>query len=155
MHISARVDYAMRALLVLTGASKTEQPKLVKSEALATSQQIPTKFLESILVSLRNAGIVSSHRGMDGGYRLAKSPTLISVADVMRALEGPLAAVRGERPEDMEYSNDAEHLGEVWIATRAALRNVLEDVSLEAVHSGQLPKTVQGLLSEPGAWERR
>lgn len=155
MHISARVDYAMRALLVLTGAAQTEQPKLVKSEALANAQQIPTKFLESILVSLRNAGIVSSHRGMDGGYRLAKSASQISVADVMRALEGPLAAVRGERPEDMEYNEDAEHLGDVWIATRAALRNVLEDVTLEAVHSGQMPASVVDLLNEPGAWERR
>jgi Rrf2 family protein len=145
----------MRALLVLTGAAKSSNPGLIKSEVLATSQQIPTKFLESILVSLRNAGIVSSHRGMDGGYRLAKPPTEISVADVMRALEGPLAAVRGERPEDMEYVDDAEHLGEVWIATRAALRNVLEDVSLDAVHSGALPKTVKSLLNEPGAWERR
>jgi Rrf2 family protein len=145
----------MRALLVLTGSAKSETPGLIKSELLATSQHIPTKFLESILVSLRNAGIVSSQRGMDGGYRLAKPPANISVADVMRALEGPLAAVRGERPEDMEYADDAEHLGEVWIATRAALRNVLEDVSLDAIHSGVLPQSIQSLLNEPGAWERR
>ena len=155
MHISARVDYAMRALLVLTAAAAVDPKTLTKSELLATTQQIPTKFLEGILVSLRNAGIVLSQRGTVGGYRLAKPAGQVSVADVMRALEGPLAAVRGERPEDIEYAGEASHLGEIWIATRSALRNVLEDVSLEQVHSGKFPQSITQLLDTPGAWERR
>lgn len=151
MQVSARVDYGTRALAEL--ASRPDQ--LVTSEELAELQGIPVKFLEGILTQLRRAGLVLSKRGAEGGYRLARSPAEIAVADVFRALDGPIAAVRGMAPEDMDYPGAAEHLRDVWVATRAALRTVLEQVTLDDVVSGQLPDTARGLLAEPGAWERR
>ena len=155
MHVSAKVDYALRALLELAATAEKDKSKLTKSDALAEAQHIPTKFLEGILATLRNSGFLMSQRGADGGYRLAKDPADIHVADVMRALEGPIAAVRGERPEDLDYSGTAEHLRDVWVATRAALRTVLEVVTLADIQRGQLPKSVTKLLETPGAWERR
>jgi Rrf2 family protein len=113
------------------------------------------KFLEGILTQLRRAGLVLSKRGAEGGYRLARPAAEIAVADVFRALDGPIAAVRGQAPEDMDYPGAAEHLRDVWVATRAALRTVLEQVTLADVVSGELPDTARGLLAEPGAWERR
>jgi Rrf2 family protein len=151
MQVSARVDYGTRALAEL--ASRPDQ--LVTSEELAELQGIPVKFLEGILTQLRRAGLVLSKRGAEGGYRLARPAAEIAVADVFRALDGPIAAVRGQAPEDMDYPGAAEHLRDVWVATRAALRTVLEQVSLTDVVSGQLPDTARGLLAEPGAWERR
>jgi Rrf2 family protein len=151
MQVSARVDYGTRALAEL--ASRPDQ--LVTSEELAELQGIPVKFLEGILTQLRRAGLVLSKRGAEGGYRLARPAAEIAVADVFRALDGPIAAVRGQAPEDMDYPGAAEHLRDVWVATRAALRTVLEQVSLADVVSGQLPDTARGLLAEPGAWERR
>jgi len=155
MHLSAKVDYALRALLELAATSEQDKSKLTKADALAQAQSIPTKFLEGILSTLRNSGFLISQRGADGGYRLAMDPRDIHVADVIRALDGPIAAVRGERPEDLEYSGTAEHLRDVWVATRAALRSVLEVVTLEDIQHGKLPKTVNKLLDAPGAWERR
>ena len=151
MQVSARVDYGTRALAEL--ASRPDQ--LVTSEELAELQGIPVKFLEGILTQLRRAGLVVSKRGAEGGYRLARPAAEIAVADVFRALDGPIAAVRGQAPEDMDYPGAAEHLRDVWVATRAALRTVLEQVTLADVVSGQLPDTARGLLAEPGAWERR
>jgi Rrf2 family protein len=151
MQVSARVDYGTRALTEL--ASRPDQ--LVTSEELAELQGIPVKFLEGILTQLRRAGLVLSKRGAEGGYRLARPAAEIAVADVFRALDGPIAAVRGMAPEDMDYPGAAEHLRDVWVATRAALRTVLEQVTLDDVVSGQLPDTARGLLAEPGAWERR
>jgi Rrf2 family protein len=151
MQVSARVDYGTRALAEL--ASRPDQ--LVTSEELAELQGIPVKFLEGILTQLRRAGLVLSKRGAEGGYRLARPAAEIAVADVFRALDGPIAAVRGQAPEDMDYPGAAEHLRDVWVATRAALRTVLEQVTLADVVSGQLPDTARGLLAEPGAWERR
>jgi Rrf2 family protein len=151
MQVSARVDYGTRALAEL--ASRPDQ--LVTSEELAELQGIPVKFLEGILTQLRRAGLVVSKRGAEGGYRLARPSAQIAVADVFRALDGPIAAVRGQAPEDMDYPGAAEHLRDVWVATRAALRTVLEQVTLADVVSGQLPDTARGLLAEPGAWERR
>jgi Rrf2 family protein len=151
MQVSARVDYGTRALAEL--ASRPDQ--LVTSEELAELQGIPVKFLEGILTQLRRAGLVFSKRGAEGGYRLARPAAEIAVADVFRALDGPIAAVRGQAPEDMDYPGAAEHLRDVWVATRAALRTVLEQVTLADVVSGQLPDTARGLLAEPGAWERR
>jgi len=155
MHVSAKVDYALRALLELASTAEQDKEKLTKAEALAHAQQIPTKFLEGILATLRNTGFLASQRGADGGYRLAKNADEINVADVMRALDGPIAAVRGERPEDLDYSGTAEHLRDVWVATRAALRSVLEEVTLADIQHGKLPKSVGKLLDNPGAWERR
>jgi Rrf2 family protein len=153
MHVSAKVDYGMRALLAL--AASRDSTARLKGEVIASTQHIPFKFLEGILAQLRTAGMISSQRGPDGGYRLDRDPDEITVADVIRALEGPLADVRGERPELLHYSGPAEHLQEVWIAVRAALRGVVENVTLADVASGNLPPAVTDLLVVPGAWQRR
>ncbi|HAN70015.1 MAG TPA: transcriptional regulator [Actinobacteria bacterium] len=155
MHVSAKADYGMRALLVLTTTYADDPHRLVKGDSIATSQGIPIKFLEGILRQLRQSGIVASQRGAEGGYRLDRDPHLVSIADVVRALDGPLAAVRGQRPEDLDYSGESEHLREVWVAVRAAMRHVLERVSLADVAAGALPPDIFELLSEPGAWNRR
>ena len=155
MYISARVDYAMRALLELAAAQRDNPRALLKGDAIAETHDIPTKFLVGVLTTLRTAGILQSMRGRDGGFRLAKPAADIRVADVMRALEGPLAEVRGERPEETEYLGAAEHLRDLWIATRVALRSVLETTSLADIETGNLPADVAALLSAPGAWARR
>lgn len=155
VHVSAKVDYAMRALLELASVAKDDPRALVKGDTIAAAQHIPMKFLESILRDLRHDGIVSSRRGVEGGYRLDRSASEVTVADVVRALEGPLAAVRGERPETVVYEGPAEHLQEVWIAARVAIRSVLEHVTLQHVLDGALPADVAALLKSPGAWERR
>ncbi len=152
MYISAKVDYALRALLALA-AAPPEIP--LTGETLATAQGLPVKFVENTLVELRRAGVVSSKRGPEGGYRLARPADEIAVADVFRILEGPLADVRGERPEDTVYEGPAEHLQEVWVAVRSALRLVLESVTLADVLSGELPTSVTDLLAAPDAWQRR
>lgn len=155
MHVSAKADYGMRALLVLTAAHQEDASRLVKGESIAASQQIPLKFLEGILRQLRQAGIVASQRGADGGYRLDRDPSAVAIADVVRALDGPLAAVRGLRPEEIDYSGASEHLREVWVAVRAAMRHVLERITLLDVAEGRFPQEVSDLLAEPGAWRRR
>ncbi len=139
----------------LTVTHSQDPSRLVKGEAIAASQGIPMKFLEGILRQLRQAGIVASQRGADGGYRLDRDPTQVTIADVVRALDGPLAAVRGQRPEDLDYAGSAEHLREVWVAVRAAMRHVLEHLTLADVARGALPADVTALLAEPGAWQRR
>jgi Rrf2 family protein len=126
MRVSAKVDYALRALTELAASP----PGFVKAERLATAQAIPLKFLENILLELRRAEIVSSQRGAEGGYRLAKPAAGISLAEVIRAVEGPIATVRGARPEDVEYAGAAAALREVWIELRASMRGVLEETSL-------------------------
>ncbi|GDX33007.1 putative HTH-type transcriptional regulator [Actinomycetes bacterium] len=155
MHISAKADYGMRALLELAAAASKDPNRLVKGETIATAQGIPVKFLEGILRQLRQSGIVASQRGADGGYRLDRNPSEVTIADVVRALDGPLAAVRGQRPEDVTYEGAAEHLREVWIAVRASMRHLLENITLADVAANKLPAEVTGLLSEPGAWQRR
>jgi Rrf2 family protein len=155
VHVSAKADYGMRALLELAAVHREDPARLVKGDAIARAQGIPLKFLEGILRQLRQSGIVSSMRGADGGYRLDRAPETITIADVVRALDGPLAAVRGQRPEDITYPGAAEHLQEVWIALRAAMRDVLEHISLADVAANHLPGEVSRLLQEPGAWTRR
>lgn len=147
MHIPAKVDYAMRALLEL--AQRT-QP--ATAEDLATAQKLPSKFLAAILNDLRRAGIITSRRGLEGGYRLSRPADQISVADVMRAIDGPLAEVHGLRPEMTEYEGAAAHLQDVWIATRASLRAVLEPVTLEHIATGRLPDAAAKFLDDPSAW---
>ncbi|HEY7633308.1 MAG TPA: Rrf2 family transcriptional regulator, partial [Thermoleophilaceae bacterium] len=127
----------------------------VKGDALSSAQGIPLKFLENILIDLRHSGIVRSQRGPEGGYWLAKPAADISVADVIRAVEGPLASVRGESPEDLEYVGSAEQLQQVWVALRGNIRGVLETVTLEDIAKNRLPKKVLRLTEEPGAWARR
>ncbi len=151
MHVSAKVDYAMRALLVITREGG-ESGALIKGDHLASEQAIPGRFLEGILRQLRQAGIIASQRGADGGYRLARPAASITVADVVRALDGPLADVRGDRPENADYEGAAEHLRDVWIATRASLRSVLENVTLDDIASGDLPEVVTTLTGDPSAW---
>ena len=155
VYISAKADYGMRALLELTASYLANPQTLVKGEAISESQEIPGKFLEGILRQLRLAGIVASRRGAVGGYRLNIAPQEITIADVVRALDGPLAAVRGQRPEDVEYAGPSEHLKDVWVAVRAAMRDVLEHITLADVVANNLPAPVTRLLDEPGAWQRR
>lgn len=155
VHISAKADYGMRALLELTAAHQINPKQLVKGDVISKAQGIPVKFLEGILRQLRQSGIVASQRGAEGGYRLDRSPDEVSIADVVRALDGPLAAVRGQRPEDVAYAGASEHLKEVWIAVRAAMRDVLEHITLTDVAENHLPAPVTALLDEPGAWQRR
>jgi Rrf2 family protein len=126
MRVSAKVDYALRAVTELAASP----PGFVKAERLATAQAIPLKFLENILLELRRAEIVASQRGADGGYRLAKPADEVSLADVIRAVEGPIATVRGARPEDAEYTGAATALRDVWIELRTSMRGVLEETSL-------------------------
>jgi len=148
MRISAKADYAIRAAAELAAAS----PDLVKGEQLAAAQSIPLKFLENILAELRHAGIVGSQRGADGGYSLARPAGEITLADVIRAVDGPLANVRGARPETVAYGGAAGALQEVWIALRRNIRTVLEVVTLADLASGELPGAVKALAAEPDAW---
>jgi Rrf2 family protein len=149
VHVTAKVDYALRAALELAAAG--EGP--VKGERIAEAQEIPLKFLENILLELRHHGLVQSQRGVEGGYWLSRPPEEITLAEVIRAVEGPLANVRGERPESVEYSGPAELLQEVWIAVRANLRAVLESVSLADLASGTLPEEVGTITRDPEAWQ--
>jgi Rrf2 family protein len=135
VHIPAKVDYGLRALLVLAAGSEP-----MTSRALAIDQDLPAGFLSVIMNDLRRAGLVSNQRGPDGGYSLARSADAITVADVMRVLDGPLAQVRGLRPEATDYTGSAKHLQSVWIAMRANLRSVLEHVTLDDVIAGRLPE---------------
>lgn len=155
LHVSARVDYAMRALMSLAHEALHDPDQWVKSEALGREHGIPPKFLENILRKLRQDGIVASQRGADGGFRLAQEPRETTVADVIRSLDGPLVSVRGEAPEDLDYGGDVEPLRDLWVATRAALREVLEHVTLADLAGGHLPGSLAPLLVSPGAWLRR
>ena len=148
MRVSAKVDYALRAVIELAAAG--DGP--VKGERIAQAQEIPLKFLENILGDLRQAGIVRSQRGVEGGYWLARPPEEISVADVVRTVEGPIANVRGIGPESVSYSGSAERLQDVWIAVRANLRAVLERVTIADVSRGELPDAVADLVRDPDAW---
>jgi Rrf2 family protein len=149
MRVSAKVDYALRAALEL--ASAGEGP--TKGERISQAQDIPLKFLENILLELRHGGLVQSQRGADGGYWLARPPEEIRLADVIRAVEGPLANVRGARPETIEYSGPAVKLQDVWIAMRANLRAVLEEVTLADVASGKLPPEIESITADPETWQ--
>jgi Rrf2 family protein len=151
MRISAKVDYAVRAAVELSAAGA----KPMKGERIATAQGIPLNFLENILSDLRHAGLVRSQRGAEGGYWLARDPETITVADVIRAVEGPLASVRGIPPEETVYVGAAQALQRVWIATRAGLRDVLEHTSLADVSAGELPASVDRLARDEEAWHTR
>ncbi len=147
MRLSARVDYALRAMSELAAA---DAPRTV--DQLSAAQHIPNKYLESILGELRRDGLLRSQRGPEGGYRLARPADAISIADVIRALDGELANVRGSRPENLEYTGSAQSLQQVWIALRASERKILEGVSLAHVARGEMPELVVGLVADPAAW---
>ena len=151
MRISAKADYAVRAAAELAGASPGGRP--VKGDQLAAAQAIPQKFLENILADLRNAGLVQTRRGADGGYALTRPASEISLAEVLRAVEGPLAAVQGTRPEGLHYQGAAARLPEVWVALRANLRAVLERVTLADLAAGTLPESVATLTTTADAWQ--
>jgi Rrf2 family protein len=148
VRVSAKADYAVRAAAELACAG--DGP--MKGEALSQAQGIPLKFLENILGEMKHAGLVRSQRGADGGYWLARSADEITIADVIRAVEGPLASVRGEAPEAVTYGGNAAALGKLWVAVRANLRAVLEEVTVADVASGELPGIVDEITSDPAAW---
>jgi Rrf2 family protein len=150
MYISAKVDYAVRALC---GLADSEDP--MTASALASSQQLPEKFLEGILNDLRRANLVVSRRGHEGGYLLSRPASEISLADVIRPLEGPLAEVRGLRPEATFYEGPAESLQTVWVAVRSSLRSVLEKTTIADIVSGRLPRSVQALTAAQDSWISR
>ena len=151
MRLNARTDYALRAVVELVAAGGTAAAP-VTAERLATAQGIPPKFLESILLQLRRAGIINAQRGPEGGYWLARPAAEISLADVIRVIDGPLANVRGQRPEELGYHGAAAALQDVWIALRANERLILETVTLEDVVTGELPERVRDLIADPRAW---
>jgi Rrf2 family protein len=155
MRISSKVDYAVRATAELAVRSPDRQSRPTTGDTVGEAQGIPTKYLENILAELRRSGIVGSRRGAEGGYWLARPAADISIADIIRAVEGPLADVRGEAPEELDYSGPAAPLERVWVATRASVRRVLEHVSLADLVSDDLPAEVTLLLDEPDAWSRR
>ena len=151
MQISAKTDYAVRALLLLAARS----PDLVKVDVLIEQQRLPRKFVEAILSELRRAGLVRSQRGADGGYALARPATEITIGAVIRVVDGPLAEVRGLRPHETAYTGVARHLPDVWVAMRASLRTVLDETTLQAVLTGDLPEHVQKMARDPEAWLSR
>jgi Rrf2 family protein len=148
MRLSARADYALRAAIELAAADGTH----LTAEQLARAQQIPGKFLEAILTQLRRAGLVRSQRGPEGGFWLARPTSEISLADIIRAIDGPLVGVRGERPERVDYTGAAVPLQAVWIALRVNERAILEDVTLAHIVAGKLPDRIQLLTEHPQAW---
>jgi Rrf2 family protein len=152
MRISAKAEYAVRAAVELAAA---DGDKPLKAARIAEAQDIPLPFLENLMGDLRQAGVVRSHRGPEGGFSLDRPAEEVTLADVIRAVDGPLASVRGDRPENTSYSGAAEPLTRVWIAVRASLRSVLEATTLDDVVKGRLPEPVQALAKDPDAWKRR
>ncbi|QOC92847.1 RrF2 family transcriptional regulator [Micromonospora craniellae] len=151
MQISARGDYAVRATLSLAAA----YPSLLSTQTISAEQDMPRKFLEAVLADLRRAGLVRAQRGAEGGYALARPPREVTIGAVLRAVEGPLAGVRGLRPEETSYDGVAQHLPGLWVAVRASLRRVVDEVSLADVVGGRLPAHVRRLTTAPDAWEPR
>ena len=154
MDISARTDYAIRALLMLAQEAHSAGAP-ISADTLAHRQTLPRKFLEAILGDLRRGGIVGSQRGPTGGYTLSRPAAQISLGDIFRAVDGPLAEVRGLRPHETSYGGVAEHLPVVWVAVRASLRRVLDGTSLEQLLTGELPAEVLHLAQDPDAWQNR
>jgi Rrf2 family protein len=151
MRISAKADYAVRAAVEMAAAG--DEP--VKGERIAEAQDIPLQFLEHILLELKHARLVRARRGARGGYWLAKPPEEITLASLIRAVEGPLANIQDQAPEQTEYPGNAERLSEVWIAVRAALRRVLEHVTVADLRDGRIPADVLDLTKDEGAWVTR
>jgi Rrf2 family protein len=149
MRVTAKADYAVRAMVELAAAGDEGDPR--KGESIATAQNIPTPFLENILSELRHNGLVQSRRGAEGGYWLSRLPREITLADVIRAVEGPLASVRGETPDELSYAGSAEPLQRVWMALRSNIRDVLERVTLADVVADELPPDVVALLESSDA----
>lgn len=149
MQITAKSDYAIRAMCVLAVA---QEDTVVKAAGIAQAQDIPRTFLDGILVQLRRGGMVASRRGPDGGHRLARPAWSITLADVVRVIDGPLAMINGQRPEALVHPGAAAHLPDVWVALRAAVRGILEETTLEHVVTGHLPAAVTALAIDHRAW---
>jgi Rrf2 family protein len=149
MYVSARCDYALRALVTLAAESRP-----MTADELARHQDLPVKYLESILLDLRRGGLLVNQRGLNGGYRFGRSPHEVTPADVMRLLDGPLAEVRGLRPEATSYNDAAASLQHLWIALRASLRLVLEGVTIAQLARAELPPELARLVADPDAWVR-
>jgi Rrf2 family protein len=149
VRISAKEDYALRAALELALAGGGP----LKREQIAQAQDIPTAFLQNILMELRHAELVEAQRGRDGGFRLARPAGEITVADVVRAVSGPLATIRGVRPQAVEYESTAAALRDVWVALRANIRAILEHVTLADLAAGKLPAGIKRIVADPEAWE--
>ena len=147
MRVSTKSDYALRALIEIT-----RHGDVVSAEQLGTTQDIPRGFLQAILADLRRAGLVASQRGQSGGWRMAVDPAEVSVADVIRAVDGPLLSVYGVRPESVTYNESAKVLQTVWIAARSSLRDVFETVTIAALASGSLPDDVVARTADEDAW---
>jgi len=152
MHVTAKADYAVRAVVELADSGQGSPRKV---DEVAQAQSIPVSFLENILTQLRSSGIVRSQRGPEGGYWLARPADEVNLAQIIRAVEGPLVGVRGQRPEEVEYAGSAESLQQVWVALRANLRKVLEHVTVADVAAGRLPNDVLALTREEQAWHTR
>ena len=150
MHIPAKAEYAIRALLTLAASDVS-----VSAEHLAQEQDLPAKFLGAILSDLRRGGLVTSQRGPEGGFKLARDPDHLMIADILRVVSGPMAGVRGMRPETLVYEGEAQHLRDVWVAVRGALREVLEHVTLGQVLRGEMPEAVTRFTSDPDSWITR
>ena len=153
MRVSAKADYAVRAMVTLAADGAGKGP--VKGDRIAEAQEIPLRFLENILGELRHAGLVQSRRGMDGGYWLARPPDDVTLAEIIRAVEGPLASVRGEPPNELSFTGAAKPLREVWIALRANIRDILESVTLADVVARDLPEPVREIAARPDVWRAR
>ncbi|GAA2848795.1 Rrf2 family transcriptional regulator [Pseudonocardia halophobica] len=151
MRISTKADYAIRAVLVLAAADGDP----MSCAELARRQDMPEKYLEGILSQVRRSGLIRSQRGAEGGYWLSRPGRTISLADVIRAVDGPLATVHGLPAQEVGYQGEAAHLPHVWVALRSSIRRVLETVTLADVVSGSLPKEIVELASLPGAWASR
>ncbi len=149
--MTARVDYAVRALLELAARGDGRATR----DELAAAQDIPPRYLEAILGQLRHAGLVRGQRGSSGGYTLGRSAAEITIAEVSRTVDGPLSLVQGERPERVSYEGASAHLVDLWIGLRAAVRSVLEGVTIADVLAGRLPPEVQRLVDDPEAWRPR
>jgi Rrf2 family protein len=150
MRVSAKSDYALRALIELAAR---HDGAAVSAEELGRLQDIPHGFLQAILADLRRAGVVISQRGQSGGWRMARDADTVSVADVIRAVDGPLVSVYGLRPEAVSYVGSAEVLQHVWIAARSSLRDVFEQVTIRALADGNLPPAVAARTESEDAWQ--
>ncbi|MFT7646247.1 MAG: Rrf2 family protein [Candidatus Poriferisodalaceae bacterium] len=149
--MTAKVDYAVRATLELAASNGGR----VTRDELATAQDIPRRYLEAVLAQLRQAGIVVGQRGTAGGYTLGRPADEITIAEIARAVDGPLALIQGLRPENVTYKGNSENLAGLWVGLRAAMRSVMESVTLDDVLNGELPDEVQLLISDPDSWEPR
>jgi Rrf2 family protein len=151
VQVTAKVDYAVRATLELAA---NDGSRLTRDE-LATAQDIPRRYLEAVMAQLRQAGIVVGQRGTSGGYTLGRPADEITIAEIARAVDGPLALVQGQRPENVTYHGNSENLAGLWVGLRAAMRSVMESVTVNDVLAGELPVEVQSLIVDPDAWEPR